>query len=185
MMIKMDFENLLYEGKAKSVYQGESENEVIVKFRDDMTAGDGARKESMGQKGYFNSIISSKIFETLEEAGVKTQLIELVEKLEMIPIEVIVRNIATGSIVRKFPFEEKAPFNPPLIQMDFKSDEFHDPTLNDAIAIALGIASKEELDEIRDLALKVNDIMSAMFKEAGIILVDFKIEFGKDAEGNT
>ena len=141
MMIKMDFENLLYEGKAKSVYQGESENEVIVKFRDDMTAGDGARKESMGQKGYFNSIISSKIFETLEEAGVKTQLIELVEpcvmkaqKLEMIPIEVIVRNIATGSIVRKFPFEEKAPFNPPLIQMDFKSDEFHDPTLNDAIA---------------------------------------------------
>lgn len=191
MMIKMDFENLLYEGKAKSVYQGESENEVIVKFRDDMTAGDGARKESMGQKGYFNSIISSKIFETLEEAGVKTQLIELVEpcvmkaqKLEMIPIEVIVRNIATGSIVRKFPFEEKAPFNPPLIQMDFKSDEFHDPTLNDAIAIALGIASKEELDEIRDLALKVNDIMSAMFKDAGIILVDFKIEFGKDAEGN-
>ena len=178
MMIKMDFENLLYEGKAKSVYQGESENEVIVKFRDDMTAGDGARKESMGQKGYFNSIISSKIFETLEEAGVKTQ------KLEMIPIEVIVRNIATGSIVRKFPFEEKAPFNPPLIQMDFKSDEFHDPTLNDAIAIALGIASKEELDEIRDLALKVNDIMSAMFKDAGIILVDFKIEFGKDADGN-
>ena len=83
MMIKMDFENLLYEGKAKSVYQGESENEVIVKFRDDMTAGDGARKESMGQKGYFNSIISSKIFETLEEAGVKTQLIELVEPCVM------------------------------------------------------------------------------------------------------
>ena len=99
------------------------------------------------------------------------------QKLEMIPIEVIVRNIATGSIVRKFPFEEKAPFNPPLIQMDFKSDEFHDPTLNDAIAIALGIASKEELDEIRELALKINDIMSAMFKDAGIILVDFKIEF--------
>ena len=190
-MIKMDLEKLLYEGKAKSVYQGDNDDEVIVAFRDDMTAGDGARKESMGQKGYFNSIISSKIFETIEKNGVKTQLIELTEpcvmkamKLDMIPIEVIVRNIATGSIVRKFPFEEKAPFNPPLIQMDFKSDKFHDPTLNDAIAIALGIATKEELDLIRELALKINDIMKEMFMEAGIILVDFKIEFGKDKNGN-
>ena len=104
---------------------------VIIDFRDDMTAGDGARKESMGQKGYINSIICAKIFETLEDAGVETQLIELCEpcvmkakKLDMIPIEVIVRNIATGSIIRKFPFEDKAPFNPPLIQMDFKDDEF-------------------------------------------------------------
>ena len=152
-MIKMDSKNLLYEGKAKSVFQGENPDEVIIDFRDDMTAGDGARKESMGQKGYINSVICAKIFETLEDAGVETQLIELCEpcvmkakKLDMIPIEVIVRNIATGSIIRKFPFEDKAPFNPPLIQMDFKDDEFHDPMLNDAIAIALGIASKEDLE---------------------------------------
>jgi len=187
----MDFEKLLYEGKAKSVYQGENEDEVIVKFRDDMTAGDGARNENMSKKGYINSIISAKIFETLENEGVNTQLIELVEpcvmkakKLDMIPIEVIVRNIATGSIIRKFPFEDKTPFNPPLIQMDFKDDEFHDPMLNDAIAKALGIASQEDLDNLRELALKVNDIMSKMFKDIGILLVDFKIEFGKDCEGN-
>ena len=167
-MIEMDSKNLLYEGKAKSVFQGENPDEVIIDFRDDMTAGDGARKESMGQKGYINSIICAKIFETLEDAGVETQLIELCEpcvmkakKLDMIPIEVIVRNIATGSIIRKFPFEDKAPFNPPLIQMDFKDDEFHDP-----------------------IALKVNEVMSKMFKDIGIILVDFKIEFGKDKDGN-
>ena len=190
-MIKMDSKNLLYEGKAKSVFQGENPDEVIIDFRDDMTAGDGARKESMGQKGYINSVICAKIFETLEDAGVETQLIELCEpcvmkakKLDMIPIEVIVRNIATGSIIRKFPFEDKAPFNPPLIQMDFKDDEFHDPMLNDAIAIALGIASKEDLDKLRELALKVNEVMSKMFKDIGIILVDFKIEFGKDKDGN-
>ena len=187
----MDSKNLLYEGKAKSVFQGENPDEVIIDFRDDMTAGDGARKESMGQKGYINSVICAKIFETLEDAGVETQLIELCEpcvmkakKLDMIPIEVIVRNIATGSIIRKFPFEDKAPFNPPLIQMDFKDDEFHDPMLNDAIAIALGIASKEDLDKLRELALKVNEVMSKMFKDIGIILVDFKIEFGKDKDGN-
>lgn len=184
-------ENLLYEGKAKSVYQGEKEDEVVIKFRDDMTAGDGARHENMGQKGYLNSILCAKIFEIIEEAGVKTQLIELTEpcvmkamKLEMIPIEVIVRNIATGSIVRKFPFEDKTPFNPPLVQMDFKADEYHDPMLNDAIAKALGIATQEELDKLRELALKVNDIMKKMFEDIEIILVDFKIEFGKDKDGN-
>ncbi|MCQ2977199.1 MAG: phosphoribosylaminoimidazolesuccinocarboxamide synthase [archaeon] len=191
MMIKMVNEKLLYEGKAKSVYQGENDEEVIIKFRDDMTAGDGARHESMGQKGYLNSILCAKIFEIIEEAGVKTQFIELTEpcvmkamKLEMIPIEVIVRNIATGSIVRKFPFEDKTPLNPPLVQMDFKADEYHDPMLNDAIAKALGIATQEELDKLRELALKVNEIMKKMFKDIGIILVDFKIEFGKDKEGN-
>lgn len=191
MMIKMNSEKLLYEGKAKSVFQGEKDDEVIIKFRDDMTAGDGARKESMGQKGYLNSILCAKIFEIIEEGGVKTQLIELNEpcvmtamKLDMIPIEVIVRNIATGSIIRKFPFEDKTPFNPPLVQMDFKDDEFHDPMLNDDIAKALGIATQEELDKLRELALKVNEIMKKMFKDIGIILVDFKIEFGKDKDGN-
>ena len=183
--------NLLYEGKAKSVFESQKNNEVIIKFRDDMTAGDGARKENMNQKGYYNSIICAKIFEILEENGIATQFIELDEpcvmkakKLEMIPIEVIVRNIATGSIIRKFPFENKTPFNPPLIQMDFKDDEFHDPMLNDAICKALKIANQDELDKLRELAIKINEIMSKMFKAIGIILVDFKIEFGKDFKGN-
>ncbi|WP_295722783.1 phosphoribosylaminoimidazolesuccinocarboxamide synthase [uncultured Methanobrevibacter sp.] len=183
--------NLLYEGKAKSVYETDNDNLVIVEFRDDMTAGDGARKETMTKKGYYNSIITSKIFEVLEDNGIKTQFIEMakpstlvVKKLDMIPLEVIVRNIATGSLVRTFPFEDKTPLNPPIIQTDYKSDEFHDPAINDSISIALGLASQKDLDFIRETALKINDIMKDMFLDAGITLVDFKIEFGKDTEGN-
>ncbi len=183
--------NLLYEGKAKSVYETDNDDVVVVEFRDDMTAGDGARKETMSGKGYYNSIITSKIFEVLEDNGIKTQFIELtkpgtlvVKKLDMIPLEVIVRNIATGSLVRTFPFEDKTPLNPPIIQTDYKSDEFHDPAINDSISMALGLATQEELDLIRETALKINDIMREMFSDIGITLVDFKIEFGKDKEGN-
>ena len=181
---------LMYEGKAKSVYETNEADKVIVEFRDDMTAGDGARKETMDKKGYYNSIITAKIFEVLADNGIDTQLIELqkpktlvVKKLDMIPLEVIVRNIATGSLVRTFPFEDKPPLNPPIVQTDYKSDEFHDPAINDSISKALGLATQEELDFIKETALKINDIMKDMFKKVGIILVDFKIEFGKDSEG--
>ena len=174
--------NLLYEGKAKSVYETDNDDVVVVEFRDDMTAGDGARKETMSGKGYYNSIITSKIFEVLEDNGIKTQFIELtkpgtlvVKKLDMIPLEVIVRNIATGSLVRTFPFEDKTPLNPPIMQTDYKSDEFHDPAINDSISMALGLATQEELDLIRETALKINDIMREMFSDIGITLVDFKI----------
>jgi phosphoribosylaminoimidazole-succinocarboxamide synthase len=102
----------------------------------------------------------------------------------MIPIEVIVRNIATGSLVRTFPFEDGTKLNPPIIQTDYKSDEFHDPAINDSISIALNLATQEELNSLRELALKVNTIMKEMFLNVGIILVDFKIEFGKDSKGN-
>ncbi|WP_409200793.1 phosphoribosylaminoimidazolesuccinocarboxamide synthase [Methanobrevibacter sp. DSM 116169] len=186
----MKGKELLYSGKAKTVYKTDKDNEVIIKFRDDITAGDGERKESMAKKGYFNSIISSKIFEKLENKGINTQFVELVEpnivkakKLEMIPIEFIVRNIATGSLVRKFPIEDGTPLNPPIIQTDYKNDEYHDPMLNDSITKALKIATQEELDKLYELSLKINDILSEFFKNAGIILVDYKIEFGKDKEG--
>lgn len=184
-------EKLLYKGKAKSVYRTENPNEVIMEFRDDMTAGDGARHETMGKKGYYNSIITSKIFEILEENSIKTQFLELIKpgtlktlKLDMIPIEVIVRNRATGSLVRTYPFEDGTILNPPIVQMDYKDDDFHDPMLNETIAEALNLATKDELETLKSLALKINQVLSKMFEAIGIILVDFKVEFGKDSKGN-
>ena len=161
----MDKKELINNGKVKSVYTTDDENAVIIEFRDDMTAGDGARKEVMNKKGSYNALISTKLFKVLEENGIKTQFIDLPEtnvmvakKLEMIPIEVIV-------------------------QMDFKADEFHDPMLNDSIIKALGLATQEEIDELTEKALKINEVLSEFLLEAGIILVDFKVEFGKDKNG--
>jgi len=186
-----DSEKLLYVGKAKDVYGTEKENEVIVSFRDDITAGDGDKKDNLKGKGHCNSLISSKLFEVLEENGIATQYIDLIKsstmlskKLEMIPLEVIARNIAAGSLLKKFPFEENQELNPPIVQMDYKSDEFHDPAINDSISIALGIATKEDLNNIREITLKINEVLRKFLKEKGILLVDFKLEFGKDAAGN-
>ena len=187
----MDKKELINSGKVKSVYTTDNPDEVIIEFRDDMTAGDGERKEVMANKGAYNAIISAKIFEILEEKGIDTQFIDLPEnnimiakKLEMIPIEVILRNIATGSLVRNYPIEDGTKLDPPIVQMDFKDDEYHDPMLNDSLIKALGIATQEEIDILTEKALKVNEILKEFFADAGIILVDFKIEFGKDKDGN-
>ena len=187
----MDKKELINCGKVKSVYNSTDDDKVIIEFRDDMTAGDGERKEVMNNKGAYNAVISSKIFKVLEENGVETQFIDLPEpnvmiakKLEMIPIEVIVRNIATGSLVRKYPINEGTKLEPPIVQMDFKDDEYHDPMLNDSLIKALGIATQDEIDILTKKALKINEILTKFFKDAGIILVDFKVEFGKDKDGN-
>ena len=187
----MDKKELINGGKVKSVYTTDNPDEVIIEFRDDMTAGDGERKEVMDNKGAYNAIISTKIFKVLEENGIETQFIDLPEpnvmvakKLEMIPIEVIVRNIATGSLVRKYPIADGTRLNPPIVQMDYKDDEYHDPMLNSSIIKALGIATQEEIDILIEKALKINEILSKFFADAGIILVDYKIEFGKDKDGN-
>ena len=187
----MDKKELINSGKVKSVYNSTDDDKVIIEFRDDMTAGDGARKEVMTNKGAYNAIISAKIFKVLEENGIETQFIDLLEpsvmlakKLEMIPIEVIVRNIATGSLVRKYPIDEGTRLEPPIVQMDFKDDEYHDPMLNDSLIRALGIATQEEIDILTEKALKINESLVKFFADAGIILVDFKVEFGKDADGN-
>ncbi|MGN0177621.1 MAG: phosphoribosylaminoimidazolesuccinocarboxamide synthase [Methanobrevibacter sp.] len=187
----MNKKELINTGKVKSVFNTDDDDKVIIEFRDDMTAGDGARKETMDNKGAYNAVISSKIFKVLEENGVATQFIDLpqpnvmiAKKLEMIPIEVIVRNIATGSLVRKYPIEDGTELNPPIVQMDFKDDEYHDPMLNDSIIKALGIATQEEIDILTEKALKINEILTKFFADAGIILVDYKVEFGKDKDGN-
>lgn len=187
----MNKKELINSGKVKSVYNTDDDDKVIIEFSDDMTAGDGARKEVMNNKGAYNAVISSKIFKVLEENGIDTQFIDLPEpnvmvakKLEMIPIEVIVRNIATGSLVRRYPIEDGTKLDPPLVQMDFKNDDYHDPMLNDSIIKALGIATQEEIDILTEKALKINEILTAFFADAGIILVDYKVEFGKDNDGN-
>ena len=187
----MDKKELINQGKVKSVFATDDDDKVIIEFRDDMTAGDGERKEVMNNKGAYNAIISSKIFEVLGENGIETQLIDLPEpnvmiakKLEMIPIEVIVRNIATGSLVRKYPIADGTRLEPPIVQMDFKADEYHDPMLNDSLIKALGIATQEEIDILTEKALKINEVLTKFFADAGIILVDFKVEFGKDNDGN-
>lgn len=187
----MNKKELINSGKVKSVYNTDDDDKVIIEFSDDMTAGDGARKEVMNNKGAYNAVISSKIFKVLEENGIDTQFIDLPEpnvmvakKLEMIPIEVIVRNIATGSLVRRYPIEDGTKLDPPLVQMDFKNDDYHDPMLNDSIIKVLGIATQEEIDILTEKALKINEILTAFFADAGIILVDYKVEFGKDKDGN-
>ena len=187
----MEKKELINSGKVKSVFTTENDDEVIIEFRDDMTAGDGARKEIMSKKGAYNAIISAKIFKVLEENGVATQFVDLPEpnvmiakKLEMIPIEVIIRNIATGSLIRKYPIADGTRLEPPIVQMDFKADEYHDPMLNDSIIKALGIATQEEVDILTEKALKINDVLTKFFKDVGIILVDYKVEFGKDKDGN-
>ncbi|HHT18184.1 MAG: phosphoribosylaminoimidazolesuccinocarboxamide synthase [Euryarchaeota archaeon] len=183
--------NLLYRGKAKDIYQTDQQEQVIVKFRDDITAGDGEKKEVMGLKGYYNSLISAKLFTILENAGIKTQFIDLPEpgfmlshKLEMIPLEVITRNIAAGSLLKRFPFQEGQNFNPPIIQMDFKNDEYHDPMLNDDIILALGLATSDELEIIRKITIKINDVLKNFLETRGLLFPDFKIEFGRDCDDN-
>ena len=178
---------LIYQGKAKDVYKTDNPERVLVKFRDDITAGDGEKKDTILNKGYYNSIISAKFFEVLEASGIKTQYIELLEpglmlshKLKMIPLEVITRNIAAGSLLRKFPFRERQEFDPPIIQMDYKSDEFHDPMINDDIAVALGFTTTDELDEIRKTTLNINKVLKNFLAEKEIIFPDFKIEYGRN-----
>ena len=187
----MDKKELINSGKVKSVFTTDEDDKVIIEFRDDMTAGDGERKEVMNDKGLYNAVISAKIFKVLDENGVETQFIDLpqpnvmiAKKLDMIPIEVIVRNIATGSLVRKYPIADGTRLEPPVVQMDFKDDEYHDPMLNDSLIKALGIATQEEIDILTEKALKINEILTKFFADAGIILVDYKVEFGKDKDGN-
>ena len=183
--------NLIYQGKAKGVYEPDDPKKVVVEFRDDITAGDGAKKDKLGQKGYWNSIISSKFFEILEEAGIKTQYIELIKpgcmlswKLEMIPLEVITRNIAAGSLLKRYPFKPQQTLDPPIMQIDYKSDEYGDPMLNDEIAIALGLTDEEKLKNIKETTLKINKVLKDFLESKGLLFPDFKIEYGYNQDGN-
>jgi phosphoribosylaminoimidazole-succinocarboxamide synthase len=181
--------DLIIKGKAKSVYTTDTKGKLIVEFRDDITAFDGGKKDVLKNKGGYNAEVSAFFFEYLEQKGVKTHFFTMldphhmiVRKLEMIPLEVIVRNIAAGSIVRNYPFEEGTPLDPPLIVIDYKDDARHDPMLNDEIILALKLVTSAELKKIKTVALEVNRLLSALLEAQGITLVDFKIEFGRQGK---
>lgn len=178
--------DLLYTGKAKSVYRTDDPDVYIMKFRDDITAFDGEKKDTLEGKGRYNAEVSTFIFRYLEEHGIRTHYLSSIEpgviavrNLTMIPLEVIVRNVAAGSIVRNYPFQEGALLDPPLIVIDYKSDAHHDPMLNDDLIFALGLATPEELDQIKALALAINELLSEYLDLRGITLIDFKMEFGR------
>jgi phosphoribosylaminoimidazole-succinocarboxamide synthase len=176
----------LYGGKAKTVYATSDPRRYIVKFRDDVTAFDAQKKANLKGKGYYNAGISAKLFKLLADNGISTHYIKMVSEDEMlvhacdmIKIEVIPRNIAAGSVVKKYDFKEGARFATPIIVMDYKNDAAHDPMLNDDIAISLGLATDKELRKIRKIALRVNEILQGYLEPRGLLLPDFKLEFGK------
>ena len=182
----MKQQKLLYSGKAKSVYRTDVKGTLIVEFRDDITAFDGGKKDILRNKGSYNAGVSAFFFKYLEENGIKTHFLGMIDgnrmavrELSMIPLEVIVRNLAAGSVVRTYPFMEGKPFNPPVIVVDYKDDARHDPMLNDDLIIALGLVTPAELKRIKAIALKVNKLLSDLLATRGITLVDFKIEFGR------
>jgi phosphoribosylaminoimidazole-succinocarboxamide synthase len=181
--------NLLYAGKAKSVYYSDTKGKLIVEFRDDITAFDGGKKDVLKNKGSYNAGVSAFFFEYLQQHGVKTHFFTMLDQhhmvvrhLDMIPLEVIVRNIAAGSIVRNYPFKEGTPLDPPVIVIDYKDDSRHDPMLNDEIILALKLVTPAELKTIKNMALEVNRLLSALLASQGITLVDFKIEFGRQGK---
>ena len=182
----MKQKKLLYAGKAKSVYRTDMDGKLIVEFRDDITAFDGGKKDVLRNKGSYNAEVSAFLFEYLMKNGVKTHFISMIDprhmvvrELEMIPLEVIVRNIAAGSIVRNYPFKEGTKLDPPVIVIDYKDDSRHDPMLNDDLIVALKLATQAELKKIKKVALEINRLLFALLAAQGITLVDFKIEFGR------
>ena len=186
-MEKLD---LLYEGKAKKVYKTDVEDVLIVDYKDDATAFNGLKKGTIVGKGVINNKMSNHIMRLLEKEGVPTHLVEelsdretAVKKVQIVPLEVIVRNIAAGSFSKKMGIEEGRKLLCPTLEFSYKDDALGDPFINDYYALALGLATQEEIDTIAKYALKVNEVMIEYFKSIGIELVDFKIEFGKTSDG--
>ncbi|MGO0907506.1 phosphoribosylaminoimidazolesuccinocarboxamide synthase [Clostridioides difficile] len=182
---------LLYEGKAKQVYSTDNENEYVVYYKDDATAFNGEKKAEISSKGILNNKISTIIFEMLKENNINTHFIKslsdremLVKKVEILPLEVIVRNIAAGSICKRVGLEEGVVFDEPIFEISYKNDDYGDPMLNDDYAVAMKLATREELKFLREETLKINELLKAFFLKLNLKLVDFKIEFGKDSEGN-
>ncbi len=181
---------LLYEGKAKQIYSTENPNEVLIHYKDDATAGNGAKKAQFEDKGVLNAAISTMIFEYLMENGIQTHLIKqvndrdvLCEKIDIVLLEVIMRNIATGSLSSRLGFKEGTVLNPPILEFCYKKDELNDPLINADHALALGLANQEEIDTISREARKINELLKNLFAEIGVSLVDFKVEFGRNPKG--
>ena len=186
----MEKKDFLYEGKAKQIYSTDDENYVIIHYKDDATAGNGEKKGSIKDKGIINNQITALLFKRLEEIGIRTHFKEklndrdqLCEKVKIFPLEVIVRNIITGSMSKRLGVKEGTKPENTILEICYKNDEYGDPLINDHHAVALGLATYEELGKIYEITLKINDFLKELFDKEGIILVDFKIEFGKNSKG--
>ena len=186
----MEKKDFLYEGKAKQIYSTDDENYVIIHYKDDATAGNGEKKGSIKDKGIINNQITALLFTRLEEKGIRTHFKEklndrdqLCEKVKIFPLEVIVRNIITGSMSKRLGVKEGTKPENTILEICYKNDEYGDPLINDHHAVALGLATYDELKKIYEITLKINDFLKELFDKEGIILVDFKIEFGKNNKG--
>ncbi len=186
----MEKQALLYEGKAKKVYATEDPQLLIVAYKDDATAFNGLKKGVIQGKGAINNQMSNLLMEALERQGVPTHLVRelspretLVKKVAIVPLEVIVRNLAAGSFSKRYGVEEGLAFDEPALEFSYKNDALGDPLLNDDHAVALKLATREELAVIRTYALKINRLLQNIWADRGIILVDFKVEFGRLADG--
>ena len=176
----------LYEGKAKKIFKTDDRTQVIVHYKDDATAFNGEKKDTISGKGVLNNTITSIIFKMLEKSGVKTHFIEklndreqLCRKVDIIPLEVIVRNEAAGSMAKRYGLEEGTPLKVTVLEISYKRDDLGDPLMNDYHAVAMGITTFDELKAMYAVASKVNDLLKAFFIKLGIKVVDFKLEFGK------
>ena len=180
----------LYEGKAKRVFATENEDYVIVSYKDDATAFDGLKKGTIDGKGAVNNRMSNHLMKYLEENGVPTHFVKelsdretVVRRVEIVPLEVIVRNIAAGSFSKRYGVDEGVVFDEPTVEFSYKNDELHDPLLNSYHALALKLATKEEIKTIVDMALRINTLLKDYFLKLNVKLVDFKLEFGRTPDG--
>ncbi|MBS7360367.1 MAG: phosphoribosylaminoimidazolesuccinocarboxamide synthase [Oscillospiraceae bacterium] len=186
----MEKKELLYEGKAKKVFATEDKDLLIVSYKDDATALDGLKKGTISGKGVINNRMSNYLCRLLEKEGVPTHYVEelndretVVKSVSIVPLEVIIRNISAGSFAKRYGVEEGIVFSEPTIEFSYKNDDLHDPLINDYHAIALGIATREEIEQIKKMAFKINEVLKAYFLTLNVKLVDFKLEFGKTSSG--
>ena len=186
----MEKREMLYEGKAKKVYATDNADVLLVDYKDDATAFNGLKKGTITGKGAINNRVTNFMMQMLEKEGVPTHFVKelseretLVKRVSIVPLEVIIRNISAGSFAKRYGVEEGIVFNEPTIEFSYKNDDLGDPLINSYHALALGIATKEDIATITLLALKVNQVMKEFFKNVGVDLVDFKLEFGKTSDG--
>ena len=180
----------LYEGKAKKVYATDNSDFVIVSYKDDATAFDGKKKGTILGKGVINNRMTNYLMRKLSDAGIPTHYVEelsdretLVRKVRIVPLEVIVRNISAGHFASRYGVEEGIIFDEPVVEFSYKNDELHDPLLNEDHAVALKLATRGEIAQIKTYALRINEILKAVLLDVGVTLVDFKLEFGKLPDG--
>ena len=186
----MEKREQLYEGKAKKVFSTDDADYVIVSYKDDATALDGLKKGTIAGNGAVNNRMSNFLMQLLEKNGVPTHFVKelsdretVVRKVKIVPLEVIIRNISAGSFAKRFGVEEGIVFAEPTVEFSYKNDELHDPLMNAYHAIALGVATREEIEWIKAMAFKVNEVLKAYFLTLGVRLVDFKLEFGRLPDG--